>query len=90
MTTDAPLNLPPGFELFVEADGTKTVRKREDSVLSQTITFRTTTADKNRLLPLVETFPERTWSAAFKWLVGHPGVQEIIKAKVDGALTSAP
>lgn len=89
MPNDSGINIPPGYEIVVEDDGTSTVRRHADSVLSQTITFRTTTAEKNKLLPLVEAFPERTWSVAFKWLVGHPGVQEIIKAKVESAMRPA-
>lgn len=89
MPNEPALNIPPGYEIVEEADGTRSVRKRADSLLSQTITWRTTTADKNKLLPLVEAFPERTWSAAMQWLLGHPGVQEIIKGKIESSVRSA-
>lgn len=90
MGTVGKIEVPNGYVAVENPDGSITVRKGEDMVLSKSITFRTVTAEFNRLLPFVETFPERSWSHAFRWLLDQDEVRDVITSRVRAALHEAP
>lgn len=73
-----------------DADGTWSVRKTEDAKLVKPIGWRVSVPEFNALLPFIETFPNRAWSEAFRWLFAQPAVKALIAERVQGALEPRP
>jgi len=81
MSVQAPhLKVPYGYSVVETKDGYEVVANGE--TLSRTIAFRLPASLYADLADLVETFPERSWAAAMRWLVSDSSVNEIISARI--------
>lgn len=89
MPNSVHVDVPPGFSAEVQPDGSIKVRKQEDVRLSKSISFRLSTEEHNHLLPFAETFPKRSWSDAFRWLLDQPGVRQTMAGRIDASVTEA-
>lgn len=83
------INVPFGYEAVEVEPGRIEVRKISDTLLTKAISFRVTTEEWNRLQTFREAFPERTWSSAFRWLLGDPDVAARIKSRIEAAMRPA-
>lgn len=57
--------------------------------LTRTIAWRVPTSEYVGFIPLLETFPERSWAKAFRWLFDDPRVKAVIDERIAGSMTSA-
>lgn len=89
MTTEPQIDVPPGFEILKDENGNIKVRKREDVLLSQGVSFRLTTEEHNRLRVFAETFPKSSWAQAFRWLLDQPQVQATMRERIQSTVERA-
>lgn len=87
--SDAPtIKLPPGMLLREDgAGGYEVVNSKEP--MSKTVAFRMTPSNYTIMLNLMETFPERSWGAAFRWLLNHDTVTDVIANRISSSFTLA-
>lgn len=83
------INVPFGYEAVEVEPGRIEIRKKDDHMLTKTIAFRMTTEEYNHLQTFREAFPDRTWSACFRWLLQDPDVAARITARIQAAMKPA-
>lgn len=82
------IKLPPGMTIVEDgAGGYEVVGSKESMV--RTVAFRTTPSTYAAMLPFIETFPERTWGAAIRWLLEDQRVRTVIAERIGGATKTA-
>lgn len=74
--------VPVGFQL-VERDWGWTIEADPKERLSSTISFRVTSAEYSAWRIFVETFPERTFAVAMRWLRAQPTVADLIRGRIE-------
>lgn len=74
-------------EGFVVPPGMKLV---PDGQLTESISFRVTPVEGERLLALRDTFTPRQWAVTFRWLLTQPEVDELIRARIAQSLNGGP
>lgn len=79
---DTPkIKLPPGTILEDDGEGGWRVVKTGEP-MTNTIAFRLPSSTYATLLPFVDSFPERTLSAALRWLLDDGTVREVMAARI--------
>ena len=76
------IRVPVGFHVVTTTNGYEVVSNGE--TFKRTVAFRLPASMYADLEDLINTFPERSWGAAMRWLVTDPTVQEVIKTRVCG------
>lgn len=82
--SDIPkIEMPAGATLRENEDGSLTVvLDPTGEPLSKTIAFRTTSTAYVGMLAWRESFADRTWASAFRWLFAQPEVTEAITRRM--------
>lgn len=68
--------VPPGYKLV------------PDGQLTHHVTFRVTPDLGETLLAFRDTFAPRQWATSFRWLLTHPEVHEIMRARIEASYVS--
>lgn len=74
--------IPPHGYRAVTSDGGVTTFEPTGELLDKTIGWRVTASEYASLLTFVEAFPQRTWSAAMRWLIDQPAVRQEMSQRV--------
>lgn len=83
----APLKLAPGLQARQLDDGSIYVEQSGERK-DQTVAFRVTATEFVQVIqPFVESFPQRQFSVAMRWLLDQPEVKELIERRVRSALS---
>lgn len=78
MTTTQHFDVPDGWKL-VPAGARYT----------HTVSFRITTTQALQLATLKETFSDKSWGEAFRWLLNQPIVKDLIETRVAASTIEA-
>ncbi len=84
-----PVQLAPGLVARQLPDGTPYIEPSGERK-TQTVAFRVTPSTHAQLIaPLVDSFPDGQISTAFRWLLEHPAVAEVIRRKISESTVAA-
>ncbi len=84
-----PIQLAPGLVSRELPDGTTYIEPSGERK-TQTVAFRVAPSTHAQLIaPLVDSFPDGQISTAFRWLLEHPAVAEVIRRKISESTVAA-
>jgi hypothetical protein len=83
MSMPPKIEVPAGHLLVETEDGYRVVKS--EVLLSKTIAFRLPAAEYASLLPFLESFPQRQWGVAMRWLFEQPEVKDAMQARMKAA-----
>lgn len=79
--------LAPGLHSVRQEDGTIRIEPSGEHK-DRTVAFRVTAGQfATEIQPFVESFPERQFATAFRWLLEQPAVRDVMQSRV-GAVTT--
>lgn len=64
-------------------------RMPKSEPLHHTVAFRLTASDRARLEAFVESFPDKTYGEAFRWLLSEPTVTAVMARHIEESLVPA-
>ena len=81
MSTVPMIKVPAGFSLVENGDdGWEIVKNAEP--MTRTVAFRVTASTYSEALALVESFPDRSWGTALRWLLDDGTVRGVIADRI--------
>lgn len=75
------VKVPPGMKVTESSNGDIEVSGTAEP-MPHTIAFRLPPSERTIVFGFVETFPERQLGAAFRWLLRHDAVREIMAERI--------
>ena len=85
--TTPKVKVPHGFSLIQTPTGYEVVANGE--TMTRTVAFRLPASLYADVAELVETFPQRTFAAALRWMLADEEIRRIIKSRIDARTTQA-
>jgi hypothetical protein len=75
------IKVPIGMSLVQMSDGSYEVVANHEP-MSKTVAFRLPASTYNDVLAFVESFPDKGWGSAMRWLLSEPDVRAKIATKI--------
>lgn len=74
--------VPRGYEIAIISGKPKLRKKTSKEPANRTIAFRCQPSVYARLIPFVESFEEREWGTALRWLLDDETVKAVISERI--------